>query len=136
MSRSKKQRIIINISFLPIAKQQTPFATFIVIVLNTESISRTICSLIGRHLFCLERCVPQAERDAHFVSDVSFGSDVRFAHEDAEHITSLCDEGAKHRCASARHHYGEAITSLFTSVPKCAIIHLTQASNDRKAVGI
>ena len=29
-----------------------------------------------------------AERDAHFVRDVSFGSDVRFARE-AEHITSL-----------------------------------------------
>ena len=43
-------------------------------------------------LFCLERCVPQAERDVHFVRDVSFGSDVRFAREDAEHITSLCDQ--------------------------------------------
>ena len=41
----------------------------------------------------------------HFVRDVSFGSDVRFAREDAEHITSLCAE-------SAIHHYGEAITSL------------------------
>ena len=50
-------------------------------------------------------CSAYAERDAHFVRDVSFGSDVRFAREDAEHITSLCDEGAKH-------HYGEAITSL------------------------
>ena len=30
---------------------------------------------------------------------------LRFAREDAEHITSLCDEGAIH-------HYGEAITSL------------------------
>ena len=43
-------------------------------------------------LFCLERCVPQAERDVHFVRDVSFGSDVRFAREEAEHITSLCDQ--------------------------------------------
>ena len=73
-------------------------------------------------LFCLERCVPQAERDVHFVRDVSFGSDVRFAREDAEHITSLCAEGAIH-------HYGEAITSLrlaatslFTNSPKCDII--------------
>ena len=41
----------------------------------------------------------------HFVRDVAFGSDVRFAREDAEHITSLCAEGAIH-------HYGEAITSL------------------------
>ena len=32
-------------------------------------------------LFVLERCVPQAERDVHFVRDVSFGSDVRFARE-------------------------------------------------------
>ena len=39
-------------------------------------------------LFVLERCVPQAERDVHFVRDVAFGSDVRFAREDAEHITS------------------------------------------------
>ena len=38
-------------------------------------------------------CSAPAERDAHFVR------------EDAEHITSLCDEGAIH-------HYGEAITSL------------------------
>ena len=33
-------------------------------------------------LFCLERCVPQAERDAHFVRDVSFGNDVGFANDD------------------------------------------------------
>ena len=70
----------------------------------------------------LERCVPQAERDAHFVRDVSFGSDVRFAREDAEHITSLC-------AAGAIHHYGEAITSLrlaaislFTNASKYVII--------------
>ncbi len=50
-------------------------------------------------------CYACAERDAHFVRDVSFGSDVRFAREDAEHITSLCDEGAIH-------HYGEAIIPL------------------------
>ena len=41
----------------------------------------------------------------HFVRDIAFGSDVRFAREDAEHITSLCD-------GVAIHHYGEAITSL------------------------
>ena len=35
-------------------------------------------------------CSAPAERDAHFVRDVSFGNDVRFAREDAEHITSLC----------------------------------------------
>ena len=50
-------------------------------------------------------CSAPAERDAHFVRDVSFGNDVRYAREDAEHITSLCTAGAIH-------HYGEAITSL------------------------
>ena len=50
-------------------------------------------------------CSAYAERDAYCVRDVTFGSDVRFAREDAEHITSLCDEGAIH-------HDGEAITSL------------------------
>ena len=50
-------------------------------------------------------CSAPAERDAHFVRDVCFASDVRFAREDAEHITSLCAKGAIH-------HYGEAITSL------------------------
>ena len=65
-------------------------------------------------LFVLERCVPQAERDVPFGRDVCFASDVRFAREDAEHITSLCD-------GVAIHHYGEAITSLrlaATSLPK------------------
>ena len=37
-------------------------------------------------------CSAPAELDVHFVRDVSFESDVRFAREDAEHITSLCDE--------------------------------------------
>ena len=41
-------------------------------------------------------CSACAERDMHFVRDVAFGSDVRFAREDAEHITSLCAEGAIH----------------------------------------
>jgi hypothetical protein len=50
-------------------------------------------------------CSACAERDVPFGRDVCFASDVRFAREDAEHITSLCDEGAIH-------HYGEAITSL------------------------
>ncbi len=50
-------------------------------------------------------CSACAERDVHFVRDVAFGSDVRYAREDAEHITSLCAEGAIY-------HYGEAITSL------------------------
>ena len=57
-------------------------------------------------------CSACAERDVPFGRDVCFASDVRFAREDAEHITSLCDEGAIHHCALALHHYGEAITSL------------------------
>ena len=36
-----------------------------------------------------QRCVPQAERDVPFGRDVCFASDVRFARENAEHITSL-----------------------------------------------
>jgi len=47
--------------------------------------------------------------------DVCFASDVRFAREEAEHITSLCDEGAIHHCAIALHHFGAADTSLFTN---------------------
>ncbi len=51
-------------------------------------------------------CSAHAERDVPFGRDVSFGSDVRFAREDAEphHITL--------RLKGAKHHYGEAITSL------------------------
>ena len=60
-------------------------------------------------------CSALAERDVHFVRDVSFGSDVRFAREDLEHTTSLCDEGAIHHCALALHHCGVAATSLKTS---------------------
>ena len=67
-------------------------------------------------------CSACAERDVHFVRDVSFGSDVRFAREDAEHITSLCDEGAIHHCALALHRFGEADTSLFTNYIIYAII--------------
>ena len=37
-------------------------------------------------------CSAPAERDAHFVRDVAFGSDVHVAREEAEHITSLCDQ--------------------------------------------
>jgi len=40
-------------------------------------------------LFVLERCVPQAERDAHFARDVSFGNDVRFAREQGTHHITL-----------------------------------------------
>ena len=50
-------------------------------------------------------CSACAERDVPFGRDVCFASDVRFAREGAEHITSLCAQGAIH-------HYGEAITSL------------------------
>ena len=59
-------------------------------------------------LLFLERCVPQAERDVPLGRDVAFGSDVRFAREEAEHITSLCAKGAIHHC-------GVADTSLFTN---------------------
>ena len=60
----------------------------------------------------------------HFVrSAFAFGTmcsasaerDVRFAREDAEHITSLCDEGAIH-------HFGAADTSLFANARKAVDI--------------
>ena len=54
--------------------------------------------------------------------DVCFASDVRFAREDAEHITSLCDEGAIHHCAIALHHFGVADTSLFTNTQIYVVI--------------
>ena len=57
-------------------------------------------------------CSAYAERDVPFGRDVCFASDVRFAREEAEHITSLCDEGAIHHCAIALHHFGAADTSL------------------------
>ena len=63
-------------------------------------------------------CSARAERDAHDLRDVSFGSDVRFAREDAEHITSLCAAGAIHHCALALHHCDEVATSLFTNNPQ------------------
>ena len=63
-------------------------------------------------LVFFQRCVPQAERDVPLGRDVCFASDVRFAREEAEHITSLCDEGAIHHCAIALHHFGAADTSL------------------------
>ena len=36
--------------------------------------------------------VNTCQNKKHFVRDVSFGNDVRFAREDAKHITSLCDQ--------------------------------------------
>ena len=42
-------------------------------------------------VFFATMCSACAERDVHFVRDVCFASDVRFARKDAEHITSLCD---------------------------------------------
>ena len=42
----------------------------------------------------LTMCSACAERDVPFGRDVCFASDVRFAREDAEHITSLCDLGS------------------------------------------
>ena len=43
------------------------------------------------NIFFGTMCSACAERDAHFVRDVCFASDVRFARV-AEHITSLCDQ--------------------------------------------
>ena len=57
-------------------------------------------------------CSAYAERDVHFVRNVSFGSDVRFAREQGTQHITLRPTGAKHHCAIALHHYGEAITSL------------------------
>ncbi len=45
-------------------------------------------------------------------------SDIRFAREEAEHITSLCTAGAIHHCAQAQYHYGGAATSLFIDSPR------------------
>ena len=67
-----------------------------------------------RSAFCFgTMCSAPAERDVPFGRDVCFTSDVRFARV-AEHITSLCAKGAIH-------HYGESITSLFTSDQNYAI---------------
>ena len=63
------------------------------------------CTQKGAFFVFGTMCSACAERDVHFVSDVCFASDVRFAREDTEHITSLCAKGAIH-------HYGKAITSL------------------------
>ena len=104
-----------ELSFALLPKGKNKAASFLSTHLKTKSTSQEV-------LFVLERCVPQAERDAHFVRDVSFGSDVRFAREDAEHITSLCAEGAIHHCAIALHHFGAADTSLFTNKDFYAII--------------
>ena len=71
---------------------------------KTKSTARAV-------LFCFgTMCSAGAERDVHFVRDVACGSDVRCARE-AEHITSLCADGAIHHCAIARHHIGKADTS-------------------------
>ena len=77
-------------------------------------------------LVFFQRCVPQAERDAPLGRDVCFASDVRFAREEAEHITSLCDE-------VAIHHYGEAITSLRQ---RRNITPKTPATSSRKKLAI
>ena len=50
-------------------------------------------------------CSAFAERDVPSGRDVYFVSDVRFAREKAEHITSLCGKAVKHHC-------GVAVTSL------------------------
>ena len=79
-------------------------------------------------------CSACAERDVPFGRDVCFASDVRFAREDAEHITSLCAAGAIHHCALALYHYGEAITSLFTTTPKYAIINPERRCYNEKSI--
>ena len=79
------------------------FASAMLVILNSQKLSLRTSS---RSAFVFgTMCSTCAERDVHFVRDVAFGSDVRFAREDAEHITSLC-------AAGAIHHYGEAIASL------------------------
>ena len=45
-----------------------------------------------KRCFFSTKCSACAERDVPFGRDVCFASDVRFAREDAEHITSLCDQ--------------------------------------------
>jgi hypothetical protein len=76
-------------------------------------------------LVFFQRCVPQAERDVPLGRDVCFASDVRFAREEAEHITSLCGKVAIHHCAIALHHFGAADTSLFTNKDFYVIINLS-----------
>ena len=61
-------------------------------------------------------CSAGAERDVHFVRDVACSSDVHFVRE-AEHITSLCADGAIHHCAITRHHIGKVDTSFFLAPP-------------------
>ena len=63
-----------------------------------------LVEVLKKYLFST-MCSACAERDVPLGRDVCFASDVRFAREDAEHITSLCD-------GVAIHHYGEATTSL------------------------
>ena len=65
-------------------------------------------------LFVLERCLPLRASDVAFGSDVHYMSDV-----------SPRGKVGKHHCALALHHYGKAITSLFTNDQNYAIIKPT-----------
>ena len=51
-----------------------------------------------RQVLFLTMCSARAERDVHFVRDACFASDVHFAREDAEHITSPRPAGATSLC--------------------------------------
>ena len=76
---------------------------------KTKSTARAV-------LLFLERCVPP-QRNEMCPSGVMFASQVMCASRvSKEHITSLCDEGAKHHCErSELHHCDEVATSLKTS---------------------
>ena len=101
---------------------------------NPGGASKTKKHFVRSAFFVLERCLPLRASDVAFGSDVHFVSDVSPCGEVGKHYITL-RLGAIHHCALALHHCDEVATSLFTSAPKCAIIYLTQASNDRKAVG-
>ena len=79
-------------------------------------------------LFCLERCVPQAERDVHFVRDVSFGSDVRFAREQGTHHITLRQRRntslwRSHNITAAYpQHHSKLPPQLLQNTENCAII--------------
>ena len=72
-------------------------------------------------------CSAYAERDAPFVRDVAFGSDMRFAREYADHITSLCAIGAKHHCAIAQHHLPARANITLYKRPKLCYNYLINA---------
>ncbi len=74
----------------------------------------------GRSAFSfLERCVPQAERDAHFVRDVAFGSDVPFGRVKGTHHITLRYQRNTSLCVSttslarkAKHHSLQTLKNM------------------------